>query len=315
MASSCLPYKRPWIGSVPVLGGKRKSIKQKPIFTQNPTYMPIQHRQEPSLIDQLFISMLLGLIQGLSEWLPISSTAHLRIAEHFLGFQATPLFNVTLHIGTLAVVIFYFRHDVKGILTALVHWDFRSEHGRFIPLIVVASIPTGIIGILYDLYIGDSYQTFLIMGITFLVGATLLVLSKFSKETQTDITYKRALIMGAAQGAASFPGLSRSGATISSGLLQDIKRETVFRFSFLLSIPAIIGDLGVEAYHERGSFVSQGVGISTTNLLIALAFTAVAGYLAIVLVKKLVLTKRFHYFAVYTFALGIALIIFSLLGI
>jgi undecaprenyl-diphosphatase len=259
--------------------------------------------------------MLLGLIQGLSEWLPISSTAHLRIAEHFLSFQATPLFNVTLHIGTLAVVIFYFRYDVKGILTALVHWDFRSEYGRFIPIIVVASIPTGIIGILYDLYIGDSYQTFLIMGITFLVGASLLVLSKFGKETQTDITYKRALIMGAAQGAAIFPGLSRSGATIGSGLLQDIKRETVFRFSFLLSIPAIIGDLGVEAYHERGSFVSQGVGISTTNLLIALAFTAFAGYLAIFLVKKLVLTKRFHYFAVYTFAIGIALIIFSFMGI
>jgi undecaprenyl-diphosphatase len=267
------------------------------------------------LIDQLFISMLLGLIQGLSEWLPISSTAHLRIAEHFLGVQATPLFNVTLHIGTLAVVIFYFRHDVKGILTALVHWDFRSEHGKFIPLVVVATIPTGIIGILYDLYIGDSYQTFFIMGITFLVGATLLVLSKFGKEAQTEITYKRALIMGAAQGAAIFPGLSRSGATISSGLLQDIKREMVFRFSFLLSIPAIIGDLGVEAYHQRGSFVSQGVGISTTNLLVALAFTAVAGYVAIVLVKKFVLTKRFHTFAVYTFALGIALIIFSFLGI
>ena len=267
------------------------------------------------MIDQLFISMLLGLIQGLSEWLPISSTAHLRIAEHFLGFQATPLFNVTLHIGTLAVVIFYFRHDVKGILTALVHWDFRSEHGKFIPLIVVASIPTGIIGILYDLYIGDSYQTFFIMGITFLVGATLLVLSKFGKETETEINYKRALIMGVAQGAAIFPGLSRSGATISSGLLQGDKRETVFRFSFLLSIPAIIGDLGVEAYHQRGSFVSQGVGISTTNLLIALAFTAVAGYVAIVLVKKVVLTKRFHTFAVYTFALGIALIIFSFLGI
>ena len=267
------------------------------------------------MLNQLVISIILGLIQGVSEWLPISSTAHLRIAEHFLGFQATPLFNVTLHIGTLAVVIFYFRSDIKGILTALVHWDFRSQYGRFIPLIIVASIPTGIIGVLYDLYIGDNYQTFLIMGITFLIGAVLLVLSKFGKETQTEITYKRALVMGAFQGAASFPGLSRSGATISSGLIQDVKRETVFRFSFLLSIPAIIGDLGVEAYHERGSFVTQGVGVGTINLLIALVFTAVAGYLAIALVKKLVLTKRFHYFAVYTFALGITLIIFAFLGI
>jgi undecaprenyl-diphosphatase len=266
------------------------------------------------LLDQLIITVILGLIQGLAEWLPISSTAHLRIAEHFLGFQATPLFNVFLHIGTLGVVIFYFRRDIKVVLTALVHRDFHSEYGRFIPLIVVATIPTGIIGFLYDKFLADNYQTFLVMGVTFLIGATLLVLSKFGKENQTQITYRQALVMGAAQGAASFPGLSRSGATISSGLLQGVKREMVFKFSFLLSIPAIIGDLGVEAYLQRGSF-SQGVGVSSVNLLIGLVIAVLAGYAAIVLVKKLVLTKRFHYFAVYTFALGVVLIVLALLGI
>jgi undecaprenyl-diphosphatase len=265
------------------------------------------------LLDQLIITVILGLIQGLAEWLPISSTAHLRIAEHFLGFQATPLFNVFLHIGTLGMVIFYFRHDIKVVLTALVHRDFHSEYGRFIPLIIVATIPTGIIGFLYDKYLADNYQTFLIMGITFLIGATLLVLSKFGKENQTQITYRQALVMGAAQGAASFPGLSRSGATISSGLLQGVKREMVFKFSFLLSIPAIIGDLGVEAYLQHGSF-SQGVGVSSVNLLIGLVIAVLAGYAAIVLVKKLVLTKRFHYFAVYTFALGVVLIVLALSG-
>ena len=145
------------------------------------------------------------------------------------------------------------------------HGDFHSEYGRFIPLIIVASIPTGIIGILYDFYLGDNYQTFLIMGITFLIGATLLFFSRYGKEDQTQISYRRALIMGAAQGAASFPGLSRSGSTISSGLLQNVKREMVFKFSFLLSIPAVIGDLAVEAYHERGSF-TQGVGVSSLTL-------------------------------------------------
>ena len=261
---------------------------------------------------QIIITIILGLIQGLSEWLPISSTAHLRIAEHFLGFSATPLFNVFLHIGTLGVVIFYFRHDIKIILTALVHRDFHSEYGRFIPLIVVATIPTGIIGLLYDKFLADNYQTFLIMGITFLIGGTLLFFSKFGKENQTQITYCKALVMGAAQGAASFPGLSRSGATISSGLLQGVKREMVFKFSFLLSIPAIIGDLGVEAYLQRGSF-SQGVGVSSLDLVVGLLFTVIAGYLAIILVKKLVLTKRFYYFAAYSFTIGIILIALSLL--
>ena len=263
------------------------------------------------MLSQILTTIILGLIQGLSEWLPISSTAHLRIAEHFLGFSATPLFNVFLHIGTLGVVIFYFRHDIKVILTSLVHRDFHSEYGRFIPLIIVASIPTGIIGILYDLFLGDTYQTFLIIGVTFLIGATLLYSSKYGKETKTQLSYREVLVMGTAQGAASFPGLSRSGSTISSGLLQDVKREMVFKFSFLLSIPAIIGDLGVEAYHDRGSF-SVGVGVSPLDLLIGLVFTAVAGYFAIVLVRKLVLTKKFYYFAAYTFALGIALILMAL---
>ena len=245
------------------------------------------------MLDQLIITIILGLIQGFAEWLPISSTAHLKIAEHFLGFQATPLFNVFLHIGTLGVVIFYFRHDIKVVLSALAHWDFHSEYGRFIPLIIVATIPTGI---------------------TFIIGATLLFASKFGKENQTQISYRQALVMGAAQGAASFPGLSRSGSTISSGLLQGVKREMVFKFSFLLSIPAIIGDLAVEAYHQRGTF-SQGVGVSSVDLLVGLVCAVVAGYIAIVLVKKLVLTKRFHYFAIYTFALGVILIVLALLGV
>ncbi len=266
----------------------------------------------PPLLNQLLITIILGLIQGASEWLPISSTAHLKITEQILGFPATPLFNVFLHIGTLVVVIFYFRHDIKILLTALVHLDFRSDYGRFIPLIVVGSIPTGIIGILYDKFLANNYQTFFIMGITFLVGATILFLSKFGKENKNLVSYRRALVMGTAQGAASFPGLSRSGSTISSGLLLGVKREMAFKFSFLLSIPAVIGDLGVEAYLERGSF-SQGVGVSSLNLFVGVVLAMVAGYFAITLVKKLVLTKRFHYFAFYTWTLGAILIIYALL--
>lgn len=265
------------------------------------------------MLDQLLTTIILGLIQGLAEWLPISSTAHLRVAEHFLGFQATPFFNVILHVGTLGVVIFYFRYDIKVILTALVRKDFQSECGRFIPLIVVATIPTSIIGLLYDELLADSYQTLLIIGVTFLIGAALLFSSKYGKENLTRISYRRALVMGVAQGTASFPGLSRSGSTISSGLLQGVKRETLFKFSFLLSIPAIIGDLAVEAYLQRGT-LAQGVGVNTIDLIAGLFVTAIAGYVAIVLVKKLVLTKRFHYFSAYTFALGIILIALALLG-
>lgn len=265
------------------------------------------------MLDQLIITIILGLIQGIAEWLPISSTAHLKIAEHFLGFQATPLFNVFLHLGTLAVVVFYFRHDIKTVLTCLVQKDFRSEYGRFIPLIVVATIPTGIIGFLYSMYLADTYQTLFIIGVTFLIGACLLVASKYGRETQAPISYRKALVMGAAQGTSIFPGLSRSGSTISSGLLQGIKRETVFKFSFLLSIPAILGDVVVEAFLRQGTF-AQGIGVTPFDLVVGLVFAVVAGYFSIVLVKKFVLSKRFHYFAVYTFTLGAILIALALLG-
>src|SRR5271157_4799011 len=157
----------------------------------------------------------LGIIQGLTEWLPVSSTAHLKIAQNLMDLQVTPLLDVTLHLGTLIVVLFYFRKDVKNILKALVHLDFKSEDGRLIPLIIVATIPTGIIGVLYAEYLESNFQTLLIIGITFLFGATWLYTSRIGKENVNTITSSIAFIMGIAQGLASFPGLSRSGATIS----------------------------------------------------------------------------------------------------
>jgi undecaprenyl-diphosphatase len=255
----------------------------------------------------------LGIIQGLTEWLPVSSTAHLKIAQHLMNFQATALLDVTLHIGTLIVVVFYFRKDVKDILSALVHLDFKSEYGRLIPLIIIATIPTGIIGVLYAEFLENTFQTLLIIGITFLIGATYLYNSRIGKENIDTITLTIAFIMGTAQGLASFPGLSRSGVTISTALLLGLKREKAFKFSFLLSIPAIIGDLAFEAYHNRGQFAIQNVG--PIELLVGIVLAAVAGYFAIRLVSNLVRSKRFHYFAFYTWILGITLIALTLSGL
>jgi undecaprenyl-diphosphatase len=256
---------------------------------------------------------LLGTLQGLTEWLPVSSTAHLKIVQHLLDFPATPLFDVTLHLGTLFVVVFYFRKEVKSILKALAHLDFKSESGQLIPLIIVATIPTGIIGILYAKFLEDTFQTLLIIGVTFLIGATVLYTSRNGKENIDKITISIAFIMGAAQGLASFPGLSRSGITISTALLLGLKREKAFKFSFLLSIPAIIGDLGFEAYKQRGQFALQTV--SPIELLIGIVLAMIAGYIAIRLVSNLVRSKRFHYFAFYTWILGIVLIALTLSGL
>jgi len=270
------------------------------------------------LLEQLINTIILGLIQGLAEWLPISSTAHLKIAQQLLGFSATPLLDVTLHVGTLVVVVFYFKKEVKNILKALAHLDFKSEHGQLIPLLIVATIPTAIIGLLYARFLEDTLQThvfimFLAIGIAFLIGATVLYTSRIGKENTDTITITIALIMGAAQGLAAFPGLSRSGITISTALLLGLKREKAFKFSFLLSIPAIIGDLAVEAYQQRGQLALQTIG--PIELLAGIVIAMITGYIAIKLVSNLVRTKKFHYFAIYTLLLGITVIALTLSGL
>lgn len=264
------------------------------------------------MFDQMIQTIILGLIQGFSEWLPISSTAHLRIAEHLWDLKVTALFNVALHVGTLVVVVFYFRREVKSILSALVHVDFKSEYGQLIPAIIIATVPTAIIGLLYVKFLQDTLETMLAIGITFLVGATVVYTSKVGKENMDTVTYTVALLMGAAQGFAIFPGLSRSGITISIALLLGLKREKAFKFSFLLSIPAIMGDLAVESYHDRGQLAALGMG--SIELLVGVVVAMVVGYVAIRLVSKVVASKRFHYFALYTWALGLALIALVLAG-
>jgi undecaprenyl-diphosphatase len=264
------------------------------------------------MLDHVVTTGILGLIQGLAEWLPISSTAHLRIAEHYLGLTTTPLFNLILHLGTLIVVVFYFRTDVKKILVALVHLDFKTEYGKMIPLIVAATIPTGVIGLLYVEYLEGTLVQLLVIGFTFIVGATLVYSSHYGKEKTDAITYTIAMVMGVAQGLAIFPGLSRSGATISTSLLLGVKRQKAFKFSFLLSIPAIIGDTIVEGYKDRGQLALSG--ISTIDVLVGVVVAMIVGYIAIRIVSRLVVSKKFHYFAIYTWILGISLIVLTLTG-
>ncbi len=275
------------------------------MISSQTVYFTIRHLSIPEIA-------FLGALQGLTEWLPVSSTAHLIMAEHFLGFPAIPLLDIILHIGTLIVVVFYFRKEVKNILTALAHLNFKSEYGQLIPPIIIATIPTAIIGLLYVKFLEKTFQTILIIGITFLVGATIVYASKIGKENTNTITYTIALLMGGAQGLAIFPGLSRSGITISTALLLGLKREKAFKFSFLLSIPAILGDLAVETYQERGQIGIQG--LAPIGLLIGVVLAMVAGYIAIRLVSNLVRSKKFHYFAIYTWLLGIALIALTLSG-
>jgi undecaprenyl-diphosphatase len=261
-------------------------------------------------LDQLIKAIILGIIQGLTEWLPISSTGHLKLAEHFLDLKAPILFDVILHIGTLIVILFFFRKDIKNILLALVRLDFKTENGKLIPLIIVGTIPTALIGIIFGDYIETTFESIQPIAIAFLICGTMLYSSKAGKEKTDSISYLTALIIGTAQGIAIIPGISRSGTTIAVALLLGVKREKALKFSFLLSIPAILGALGLTVYKQFDELATAGLG--WIEILVGIALAMLVGYLALELLWKVLAKKKFHFFAFYCWLLGAALVVLSL---
>ena len=264
-------------------------------------------------LEQLIKTIILGIIQGLTEWLPISSTGHLKLAEHFLNFfspENSLLFEFILHIGTLIVVFLFFRRDVKNIFSALVRLDFKTEHGKLIPLIVVGTIPAATIGVVLKEPVEQVFQNVLYIAMAFILCGIVLYSAKAGKEKTDNIGYLTAIIMGMAEGIAIIPGISRSGVTIAVALLIGVKREKAFKFSFLLSIPAIIGAIGYTFYKDSGTLASAGLGL--TEIIAGVTAAMVVGYLALKLLWKVLAKKKFHLFAFYCWLLGVALVVFTL---
>ncbi len=255
-------------------------------------------------------AIVLGFIQGVTEWLPISSTGHLRIAEHFFGLTVPLLFDVTLHLGTLIVTLLFFRKDVKNILVALGKGDFKSENGKLILLIAVGTVPTALIGLVFGNAMDAYFSGFLALGGGFIAGGVTLYWSKFGRERKNDINYIDALLIGTAQGLAIIPSLSRSGMTIAVALLLGINREKAFKFSFLLSIPAIVGALGLTFYEQRDLLTLAGIGLA--EILVGIAVTIALSFLALKLLRRTLAKRKFHLFAFYCLILGALLIALSL---
>jgi undecaprenyl-diphosphatase len=255
-------------------------------------------------------AVILGFIQGVTEWLPISSTGHLRLAEKLLGLTLPLLFDVILHVGTLAVILLFFRKDIKNVLTALAKRDLKSENGKLIPLIIVGTALTALISVVFSNTIETVFsEGFLPIAGAFLTCGVVLYLSRAGQE-QKDITYLAALAIGTAQGAALIPGLSRSGLTIATALLLGMRREKAFKFSFLLSVPAVIGALGLTLYKQHEVLTLVGVG--WTEILVGIAVSIVVGYFALKLVWKALAGKKFYLFAFYCWIIGAALLVLSL---
>jgi undecaprenyl-diphosphatase len=259
----------------------------------------------------LLQTIILGFIQGLTEWLPISSTGHLRLTEHFFSLKVPLLFDVMLHVGTLIVTLFFFRKDIKNILGALAKGDFKTKNGKLIPLIIVGTLPTALVGVIFSNAIEAFFSDLLPIAAAFVICGIVLYSSKIGNESKTSIGYLEALAIGTAQGIALIPGLSRSGLTIAVALLLGIKREKAFRFSFLLSVPAIIGALGLTFYTQHDALALAGV--EWTEIFAGIIVSMIIGYFALKLLKKIVADKKFYLFAFYCWLLSIMLIVLSLI--
>ena len=251
--------------------------------------------------------ILLGIIQGLSEWLPISSTGHLKLAELLLGLELPLIFDVTLHAGTLIVTVIFFRADIKKILAALIRLDFKSREGALIPRIIAGSMLTAIIGFVITVLLENRFNGLLALASAFIISGLLVYLSKMGRCRKDYVDYKSAIIIGMVQGFSIIPGLSRSGLTIATALLLGIKREEAFRFSFILSIPAITGAL-LQIFLMQLS-VLLAAGVELLDLFAGVLVAMLVGYASLKILRSLL--HKFHLFSFYSLFLGVLLILLS----
>ena len=258
-------------------------------------------------LERLIETVILGIIQGLTKWLPISSTGHLRLFENLLNFEVPILYDVILHVGTLVVILVYFRRDIAEMLSSFVRRDSETKYGRAASLIFVAVGPTALIGYVFGGLIEDTFQTFLSIGVAFLCLGTVLYASKRGKEKSDTMSYSTALMIGLAQGIAIIPGISRSGATISIALLLGVEQKEAFKFSFLISIPAILGALAYTILKESGKLIATGLGWA--EILTGTFIAMIVGYFALQLLWRTLTRRKLHLFSFYCWSLGMFLVL------
>ena len=247
--------------------------------------------------------LILAVIQGLTEWLPVSSSAHLVIAQQILGLNLPLIVNVMLHVGTLVVILTVFQKDILNIVKAVVKRDFETDEGRFALLIVVGSVPIAIIGFIFHDAIESLFSNLLAVGVALLITGSALFLSE-KRIGHRKMGALDSLLIGLAQAVAIIPGISRSGVTISTGLLRKIDKATAFRYSFLLSVPAVIGATVMESKD-----IMLG-NVDMILLFLGAAISMIVGYVSLKFLQKIVLNERFHLFAYYCWTVGIVMILF-----
>lgn len=276
------------------------------------------------IILDIISAIILGAVQGLSEFLPISSSGHLALLPHILGVETGLAFDTVLHLGTLLAIFSFFWKDIinliKGFLLSLIDLTegfdtFKKglkevPEKRFSWLIIIGSIPTALIGILLKDAIENIFRGTIFIGIFLIITGLILYYSERHSSgniTESDMSFKQSIIIGICQGLAVLPGISRSGATIASGLCLGLEREYSARYSFLLSIPAVLG-AGLIQIKDITT-----IDASLTVLLAGFVSSVIFGYLAIKLLMKMIKGWSLDIFAYYCWIVGALTLILSLI--
>ena len=256
-------------------------------------------------------ALILGLVQGLTEFLPVSSSGHLEIGKVLLNIEVKEnlIFTVMVHFATVLSTITVFFQDIKKLFAGLFRFQWNEET-RYISKILVSMIPVLIVGILFREKVESLFTgNLLLVGGALIITALLLVSTQLVRPGTKKIPFLDALLMGIAQAVATIPGISRSGATISTGLLLKNGRSDVAQFSFLMVLLPIIGAALLDIVTMTSS--SAAGGISTSSLLIGFIAAYVSGYLACRWMINLVKRGNLYWFAIYCAVVGILSIIFA----
>jgi len=252
---------------------------------------------------------ILGILQGLTEFLPVSSSGHLVIMQHYLGFKhPLLLFDIVLHAGTLAAVFLYFRKDIFAIVLSLIRFA-QKEPGQVLQrklfyLILLGSVPIALVGGLLRSRIENLFANIPLTSFLLLLTGTLLWTSERAASSNKGIEkvgILDALFIGIMQAAAILPGISRSGATISAGLFRGTSKEFAFRYSFLLSIPAILGALVIEA---KDAVLEKSLPHQLLPWLTGALAAFLVGYFALIVLRKALLGRRLYWFSYYCWIVG-----------
>ncbi|MFH1889231.1 MAG: undecaprenyl-diphosphate phosphatase [Candidatus Omnitrophota bacterium] len=236
--------------------------------------------------------MILGLMQGVTEFLPVSSSGHLVIMQRFFGMSEQAIaVSVILHLGTASALVIFFFEDILKLLRSI----------RLLSYVAIVTLVTGIIGILGKDFFEVLFGSPRLVAFALIITGVLLILTRRFMEKKRDaLNIKDALILGLAQGFAIIPGISRSGATISTLLFRGIDRQTAFRFSFLASIPAVLGAAILEA-KDIGLACCAGV----ENLIAGFIFSLLSGLLSLAILRMILVKAKLHYFGYYCIIIAV----------